>query len=59
MSNGLIKNRKQERYAKLNCNLVYTEAIINQWQNELENTSLNYISITTKKFYRSNKCREL
>lgn len=49
-SNGLIKNRKQERYDKLNCNLVLVSpSIINQWQNELENTSLNYISITTKK----------
>ena len=49
-SNGLIKNRKLERYNKLCSNLILvSSSILNQWQNELKNTTLNYISITTKK----------
>lgn len=49
-SNGLIKNRKLERYDKLRSNLILvSSSILNQWQNELENTTLKYISITSKK----------
>tara|TARA_Y100000389_G_scaffold84309_1_gene80960 strand:+ start:1895 stop:3559 length:1665 start_codon:yes stop_codon:yes gene_type:complete len=49
-SNGLIKNRKLERYDKLCSNLILvSSSILNQWQNELENTTLKYISITSKK----------
>lgn len=49
-SNGLIKNRKLERYDKLRSNLILvSSSILNQWRNELENTTLKYISITSKK----------
>ena len=49
-SNGLVKIRKIERYDKLPCTLILVSpSIINQWQNELKNTTLTFTSITTKK----------
>jgi SNF2 family DNA or RNA helicase len=49
-SNGLVKIRKIERFNKLPCTLILvSSSIINQWQNELENTTLSFTSIKTKK----------
>lgn len=49
-SNGLVKIREIERYNKLPCTLILVSpSIINQWQNELKNTTLNFTSITSKK----------
>jgi len=49
-SNGLVKIREIERYNKLPCTLILVSpSIINQWQNELKNTTLNFTIITSKK----------